>query len=448
MTTPDDFLQTIHDRTLYGRAKKMASSRRWRTLESDGNITWGEARSRSTRWYKSAIDLSKTPVKTYCNCPSRYKPCKHTLALVLLLQNQSGAFRITEHQPAWVKERLYAPPPSVEETEAREAERTRQRQKEREKRLLKMQAGFVDLERQLTDLARMGLSGVKNQNPEFWQQLAARMTDAQLKGVGNRLLHIERQTDTPDWHLQATREFAEIYLLARGFRQMEYLPAPLQDELLTNAGINFRKNDLILEPIVTDDWLVSGQTEGTDDDRLFWRRTWLYGEHSRRFALVLEFAFGRAAYEHHFTTASVIRGDLVYYPAAFPQRAFPLDWKRVDAQIHWPTLADWDALTEKYAAALGKNPWLKLLPACVAEVVPVMIEAERLQLIDRKGKAIETIGSQEMNWKLLACSGGHPLVVFGEWDGWKFRVLSALLEHSRLISFEAPPLPRPERQWS
>lgn len=93
------------DKDAFSRAKKQAHTRKWKDLQSNGALTWGESKSSGASYYKTIFDNTH-PEKAvfHCSCPSRKRPCKHSIALALLLLEQSGAFRITEGTSDWVKE--------------------------------------------------------------------------------------------------------------------------------------------------------------------------------------------------------------------------------------------------------------------------------------------------------------------------------------------------------
>ena len=62
-------------------AKKLTNVASWRRLGRDGNAIWGVALgSKGDAYAVFARSLNDAQ----CSCPSRKKPCKHTLALLLL----------------------------------------------------------------------------------------------------------------------------------------------------------------------------------------------------------------------------------------------------------------------------------------------------------------------------------------------------------------------------
>src|SRR6185436_6423172 len=100
-----------------------------------------------------------------CTCPSRKHPCKHGLALLLLWAEGGG---------------------SVAE-EARPADFAAEWVQRLAERLETMSAGIDEFERWLFDLVRQGLASARHQPFSFWDDAAARLVDAQMPGLADRV---------------------------------------------------------------------------------------------------------------------------------------------------------------------------------------------------------------------------------------------------------------------
>lgn len=72
------------DARAFADAKKIAKISAWRRLGRDGDAIWGVALGSKGDAYavfaRSARDVQ-------CSCPSRKRPCKHALGLLLLAAN-------------------------------------------------------------------------------------------------------------------------------------------------------------------------------------------------------------------------------------------------------------------------------------------------------------------------------------------------------------------------
>lgn len=78
----DDIKSKAPDRTAFTAAKKLASPTHWGTLGQEGQILWGVAVGSKGDEYAVYIDMSRDALE--CSCPSRKRPCKHTLGLLIL----------------------------------------------------------------------------------------------------------------------------------------------------------------------------------------------------------------------------------------------------------------------------------------------------------------------------------------------------------------------------
>lgn len=70
------------DSRSFNDARKLASPGKWRRLGREGEAIWGVALGSKGDTY--AV-FARDPGTPRCSCPSRKTPCKHALALLLLL---------------------------------------------------------------------------------------------------------------------------------------------------------------------------------------------------------------------------------------------------------------------------------------------------------------------------------------------------------------------------
>lgn len=449
LLSPADIYNLAPDKAAYGRAKKSANARKWRNLASTGKLTWGECKSSGAAYYKVVIDVTHPEKhKFYCNCPSRQKPCKHSIALAILVSEQSGAFRIAEGIPVEIKELLAkknAPPPTPAALAEAEKLRAEERRKSREKRLTQMSAGLAELDVWLADILRQGLARVEEQGDTFWENLAARMTDAKLGGIGKRVLRLQDLRGAPAWHEKMTAALGDIYLLSQGFQNADKLPPALQDEILNLSGINQKREEVLQLESVPDTWLVVGQSEHTADEKIYERRTWLYGENIDRIGLLLDFAFQTESYKEEWKVGHIFEAEMIFYPAAYPLRMLAKTAHRKDEVIHWQGYPNFVAFAADYAEVLAANPWMSRFPAFFTQVIP-LVSDEKIELVDADKNLLPAHIPEKFLYKLLALGGGHPIDIFGEWDGEKLVILSAMAE-DRFVHFTLPPLKRKEPVW-
>ncbi|MCB0594009.1 MAG: hypothetical protein H6557_16825 [Lewinellaceae bacterium] len=408
------------------KATGLASPRRWAGIAGNGNLLWGECKSGGERHYHTVIRFGDESFR--CDCKSSFHPCRHILALLFYFSRNIDKIAFAEFPPAWAQQLLKESPVerlTAEEKSRREAGRTRRFGQ----RLELMEQGNRELEEWLLDLARHGLSAIDEQPPAFWDGFASRMVDAKMRGAGRRIRNFKRLAGKENGFELLLEEMAELYLLAQAFKQLESLPEALQEDALSQMGVNRKKEEVLNEPGLTDTWLALGQAEGEDDeDGLRYRRTWFLGEKSSRLALLLDFSWGNKAYDTHWVVGGSVEGELVFYPGSYPLRALFRNHQMSNRPFQGKSgYATVEAFAQAYARALAANPWLQIFPCLLAEVFPAQ-EDGQLWLVDSAGKKISLSSESPARWNLLAVSGGRPVQAFGEWDGKALSPLAVVAE--------------------
>src|ERR671926_1761167 len=167
--------------------RNLATASKWRNVGQNERALWGECQGSGAKPYQIVIDLNEPAFK--CSCPSRKFPCKHALGLFLLIANQSVTGNTTV--PDWVGEWLLkrdqqlqrrsegAKKAEEEPDEATLARRASQKAKRTLDREAKVVAGLKELELWLRDLLRHGLASAQTRSFDYWEQMAARLIDAQ-----------------------------------------------------------------------------------------------------------------------------------------------------------------------------------------------------------------------------------------------------------------------------
>ena len=414
----DRLLQLAPDAKSLEAGRRLFYSRRWRLLGGDGEWVWGEFDVGGKRPIESAVQVVEG--RFYCSCRARSRPCAHGLALILLLRNNADRYTVGQ-PPEWVR--------SVQHRATRPVAVTKDITKADDRltaRLELMDAGIDELELRLLDVTRRGIADTLGQGVDTWLTIAARLTDAKLPGLAGRVRRLA-SLGAGEAHTEVARTLGDLYLFLRAWRIRDELSAPRRDELYQLAGINTKKEDLLARPAVTDHWLVVGTLEGKED-RLRYRRVWLRGESTRRYALLLDFAFGEMPFEHSWPLSASFDGALHYYPGNYPQRAYfpePRPGGRP-----YDGLKGYDSLTDmltNYRKALAATPWLASYPVFLSAVRPVRQE-DGPYLVDANDRGLPLPVDFAGFYQLLAVGGGAPLALFAEFDGYRLRPLSMLTE--------------------
>ncbi len=395
-------------------AAPLASGRAWLlTGASDGAAVWGECRGSAATPYKTVIDLSGPAYR--CSCPSRKFPCKHVLAL-LLLWTEGGVQ--DEVPPGWAAGWLAAraekaqPREPGEPKDLKEPKDPKTALKRAEQREARVATGLAELDRWLRDQVRQGLAASQKSGYRHWDDIAARMVDAQAPGVAERLRALAAVPHSgAGWDGRLLEEYALLRLLALAYRRGEDLPGPLRDTVRSRIGFTIRQADLQTtgQP-VRDHWHVLARRD-IDQERIRTRRVWLRGRETGRPALVLSFAATGLPLDDRLIVGTEVDADLVFYPAAVALRAVVLA-RHDTADGRLPPGGTIAALLAGYAAALGADPWLDHWLAVLA-ATPARSPVPCL--FDATGQALPLHPGAGDCWPLFALSGGRPVTVAGEW---------------------------------
>jgi hypothetical protein len=396
-------------------AQSLASGHWWPVAGHAGpDALWGECQGSAARPYRTVVDLSGPAYR--CSCPSRKFPCKHALALLLLWSD--GAVKDGERPPDWAAGWLAARAAKAGGAQARdpaEAEEPRdlkaklRRAEQREQRVA---AGLAELDRWLCDQVRQGLAASQRSGYSHWDDIAARMVDAQAPGLAERLRSLAAVPHSgPGWEGRLLEEYALLRLLATAYRRQADLPPALRDTVRSRIGFTVRQADVLAsgQP-VRDLWHVLARRD-LEQDRIRTRRVWLRGHQTGRYALVLSFAAAGQSLDASLAVGTRTDAELVFYPAAAPLRALVLSRHDTVRGGALPGATARELLAE-YAAALGQDPWLDTWPA-VLQVTPARSPAPFL--CDANGDALPVHPGAGDCWPLFALSGGSPLTVAGEW---------------------------------
>jgi hypothetical protein len=435
----DSVLALAPDTSAQRAAQGLAKPAPWTETGASDEAVWGRCQGSGAHPYQTVVDLTGPAYQ--CSCPSRKFPCKHALALLLLWSD--GTVPDTpspaDFAASWLEKRkslsrtprgtsspdgadgegrAAAVPGTVVKDEAAAAKRAAER-------AARVNGGLSELTEWLRDQVRIGLAASAPGHGGSTATVAARMVDAQAKGVAGALKAL---ADIPakgdDWPARLLGEYAMLHLLARAHDHLDSLPPELADTELaatvrSRVGYTTSRADVLARPPVTDQWDVLGVRDLTDGD-VPGRRVWLRGRATGRFAMLLTFAAGPAGWSDlavaRLRPGAEFRADLHFYPGQPPTRALTGTRHTEPARAKPPVPDDGiDAMLAGYAAGLERDPWLTTWPALL-DGTPVPPGGERTtwHLADRAGAALPLIENESL-WTLLAVSGGHPVTVAGEW---------------------------------
>ena len=413
--------QLAPDAAAFKTAQSTARASKWANLGRNERLLWGECQGSGANPYQVRVDHIDVAYK--CSCPSRKLPCKHTLALLLLMADGSV--------PAGT------PPEFVDEWASNRAKRAEAKQqrgahgasaepdpeartKRIEKRENRIGAGLEQLQTWIVDVVGQGLAAVRGQGSAVWSQMAARLVDAQAPGLARRVRDLgDRAIASTDWQSELLAGLARLQLLIEAYGKLAELPPDLAAEVRTRIGWTQDQDELRQRAGVRDVWSVVARRQ-TEDENLRTQFTWLHGDATKRFALILEFAVGSQPLPATFIVGQAIDAELVFFDGCPQLRA--LEKVRHGVQARPPTLTagcDVAAMQSSYAQLVSANPWLDRHPFVLGPVQP-RLDGERLYLHDASGRRVPVNRTFRHHWNLFALAAGQPLMMFGEWDGAAF----------------------------
>lgn len=175
---------------------------------------------------------------------------------------------------------------------------------------------------------------------------------------------------------------------------------------------------------IEDQWLVIGQiTEQLEDDRLTERRIWFYGKNSKKYALLLDFAFQGKGFESTWHNQHSYQATLKYYPSQAPLRVLVVEHDpQPFSQINWPQITLQNSI-DHTSALFAMVPWLARAPIFLPNT-KIILYADQWLLQTQTGVFDLNICDSDA-WMLLAFSGGKLLDIFAEWNGNELTPLSA-----------------------
>ena len=437
--TTEQILALAPDASSAKNAQGLAILRKWSNLGKNEQALWGECQGTGSNCYQAQIDLIETAFK--CSCPSRKFPCKHGLGLFLLFVSQPDAF--TETTPPdwvsdWIDTRQQKRAKKVESGQVVDPVAQAKRAAKREE---KVRAGVEELDRWLRDLVRQGLATLQTQPYSYWDAVAARMVDAQAPGLARQLREMASIAHSGvGWPERLLERLGKMHLLIQGFQRLETLPPGSQADIRTLIGWEQKEelsSALIVRVsearrVIADRWLILGQRV-EEQDNLRTQRTWLQGQDTHKAALVLNYAYGNQPLDTSLMPGTIIDAELGFFESAYPLRsrvkvcnapATPLREMPGEESIATALFT--------YTKALACQPWIEQFPLTLQAIVPLRYN-DGWAVRDSVGYLLPITSRFEQGWQLLAVSGGHPINVFGEWNGKEFLPLSALADDKFIV---------------
>jgi hypothetical protein len=430
MTVPwtrDQVLALAPDSSSAAAGQKLAAPAPWSGHGWDDHVVWGLCAGSGKRPYQTVVELQSPAFK--CSCPSRKFPCKHALGLMLLWSQ--GELSRSEDRPDFVREWLAGRAERAAKSAARTSEESPEKASDPEaaakraaQRAERVSAGLADLDTWLRDQVHSGLAGLERAGYQHFDQVAARMVDAQAPGVAGILRGLPGRLTGEGWPARALEQLALLRLLVTAHRRLDELPQELAETVRSRVGYPVAQDSVLALPPVRDTWAAVGSVDSADF-KLTTRRVWLRGAQTGRWAVLLSFAPPRQSLDARVMPGVAVDADLHFYPGAGQFRALlGVEHQRQD-RVPPQAASTVEEVAEEFARLVAVDPWADRLPAVVVGT-PVPPEGGAgWRLRDMRGEAVPLAGPGEP-WPLFAHSLGDPVHVFGEWSSGGFTPLSVV----------------------
>lgn len=398
----------------------------WSHIGCDAQAVWGRYRGAAAEPYEVVVDHVEVAVG--CGCPSRAVPCKHALALLVMWskgqvpadQRPARSSRLRVQRLARLDAQVPTPTAhdvgrSGDSPEVAAAP-TVDPDRQRDDGVERMAAGLVELDRWVLDRLRAGLADPALARSSTWEAVAARLTDAQVPALANRLRRIGARVGVgPAWHEHLLADLGAVHLLATAGLHLRELPEPLADGVATALGWQVRQADVMAGVPVSDRWLVAGCSD-TREDRIEVRRVWLWGQRTRSWAMALSFAAYGQSLDESMQVGTVTDADLFRYPGAVPLRALVGQRRSTEPSDEAPPAATIAEACEHIGRTVAAEPWIERLPFSVQATVVATGGHDRTQwsLGDRTG-SLPLDGSRADLATVAAGAAGAPVTLTCEW---------------------------------
>lgn len=404
-------------------ARRLAKPGPWSETGSTDSLVWGKCQGSGNEPYQVSIDLNGPAYR--CTCPSRKLPCKHALALMMLWLEGDGSVAVADSTPDFATNLAEgraqraadgATPKKPVDPEAR--------QRRIADRKALMSAGLEEFERWLTDLVRGGLAQAGQQPFTWWERTAARLVDAQLPGLAERVRRMSYREARGEAGSDLFLELGRWWTAVQAWRAFDRLDEASRGDLRVVLGWNQSSEDVRGTDKIIDDWEVLG-AHRSDDGTITQQRTWLRGSATGDVVQILDFGSQGRPLPIARLAGSVLRCSLSRYPGHNPRRAlFAEEPIALDHNGLLGTAGSLRTARDTLVRGWSENPWLERVPATISGVLRLVDDVNGC-LQDESGDRVIVHGDPI---NLLALSGGHPITVFGELDHDGFRPLSAELD--------------------
>jgi len=403
----EQILALAPDESSMKSGRELANASKWITKGASEAALWGECQGSGSKPYQTQIDLSNIAFK--CSCPSRKFPCKHGMGLLLLYARQPKSFALGE-LPLWVAEWINRRGEKSERTTSKKdkpvdevAQARRQQAREQ-----KVTDGIDELLLWIKDIIRNGILNIPEKSTAFWENIAKRMVDAQAPGLSGMVRELSDINFYKErWETKFLDRLVRIYLVIKAYKNIAGLPVELQDDIRNLIGFTQNQDELKAQEGVKDDWFVLGK-QSSHDEQLTVERNWLFGVHTKQYALVLQFYMRNQPPTFTLTPGVITHAELVFFRSSVPLRALIKQQFNTKSASQIQGFNNWSEVASRETSYNQKNPFVNTYVFVVENMKPVQ-HNNQWWLHDNQKQMMRISDRFTNMWKLLSISGGREL---------------------------------------
>ena len=416
--TEEQVLATAPDASSVAAGKKLAVPGPWSDTGANETLVWGKCQGSGKTPYQTSVDIVAPAYR--CSCPSRKFPCKHAIALLLLWARGvvGDEVAMADFAKEWADQRS-----EKAEAKAKKAETPvdpEAQAKRLAERIAKMDAGVDDFTLWLTDLARGGLAAARAQPYSYWDRAAARLVDAQLPGLADRVRTLgEESLSRDDWAEHMLRHVGRLRLLTQAWKRRDRLTEADQADLRATLGLTTPTEQVRAGRTRAAQWQVMG-AHRSDNGPLQQQRTWLRADDGE-LGLLLETAGPGQVLGVPQLSGARLQATVAFYPGNAPQRILFVD--QPEALAPAESIGQGGSIaqaTRDAAAGLAVAPWRTRHPL---SLTGIRHQADPPAALDPDGTGILLDPEVDIRM-LMAITGGHPCDAFGELEEGRLRILA------------------------
>jgi hypothetical protein len=422
--TSTQILALAPDASSASSGKGLANTSKWKTTAASETAIWGECQGSGKDPYRTGVDL--TDYTSKCSCPSRKFPCKHAIGLMLIhAAKPLGAGTPPEWLTTWLEgrqKRAEAKNNPKEQSPEEAAKAEKAAIKRLEAREKKVELGLEEFGLWLSDQIKNGIANAPSQPYSYWETVAARLVDAQALGLARMVRELPTAASSGTNTL--LEALARLNLIVCAYSRLEMLSPTTQADVRAAIGFTQDKAELLQQNTPRATWTSLGQIL-VQEDNLRVRRMYLENLVTQEKALLLDFAVNNQPMTGGVPIGTNLETELIYYPSNLPLRAILKETRLLEPAQTLRGISIDQAL-EQYAHALSQLPWLERYPMTLSNA-RVVTDGTAWYLQDEQHSLV--MQTQD-HWQMMALSGGHPVQVFGEYNGANFVPLTIAVKNT------------------